>query len=275
MNEMQVIEQRELFGKDFKIYGDFENPLFLARDVAEWIDYAKREDGSYQVGQMLRTIDDTEKISTVNSLNGKESWFLTEEGLYEVLLQSRKPIAKQFKIKVKEILKDIRKHGLYATTETIENLLNNPETMIVVLTKYKEEREKREQLEKQVEEQRPKVVFADAVSTSKTSILVGELAKILKQNSIDIGQNRMFEWLRVKGYLINRKGTDYNMPTQYSMKLELFEIKETCVAHSDGHTTIKKTPKVTGKGQVYFVNKFKSQLEIDKPNNDIETGRAY
>lgn len=102
----------------------------------------------------------------------------------------------------------------------------------------------------------PKVIFADAVSTSKTSILIGELAKILKQNGIETGQRRLFEWLRINKYLISRKGTDYNMPTQKSMELGLFEIKETSIAHADGHTSISKTPKVTGKGQQYFINKF-------------------
>lgn len=112
-------------------------------------------------------------------------------------------------------------------------------------------------LESALEKQRPKVVFADAVSVSKTSILVGELAKILKQNGVDTGQNRLFSWLRDNGYLIKRKGTDYNMPTQYSMERGLFEIKETSITHSDGHITVNKTAKVTGKGQIYFINKFK------------------
>ncbi|EGQ1664726.1 phage antirepressor KilAC domain-containing protein [Staphylococcus pseudintermedius] len=112
------------------------------------------------------------------------------------------------------------------------------------------------QLETQIERDKPKIVFADAVATTKTSILVGELAKIIKQNGIDIGQRRLFEWLRQNGFLIKRKGVDYNMPTQYSMERELFEIKETTISHSDGHTSISKTPKVTGKGQQYFVNKF-------------------
>lgn len=115
-----------------------------------------------------------------------------------------------------------------------------------------------EELQNQLAIQEPKVVFANAVSTSKTCILVGELAKILKQNGVDMGQNRLFEWLRLNGFLINRNGTDYNMPTQRSMDLKLFEIKETSIAHSDGHTSINKTPKVTGKGQVYFINKFLS-----------------
>lgn len=113
------------------------------------------------------------------------------------------------------------------------------------------------QLEAKIQQDKPKVIFADAVTTSRTSILVGELAKILKQNGIDTGQNRLFEWLRNNGYLINRKGTDYNMPTQKSMELGLFEIKETSITHSDGHISISKTPKVTGKGQMYFINKFK------------------
>lgn len=117
------------------------------------------------------------------------------------------------------------------------------------------------QLEQQIEQDKPKTVFADAVSVSKTAILVGELAKLLKQNGIDIGQNRLFEWLRANGYLINRKGTDYNMPTQRSMELKLFEIKETLIVHSDGHTTTSKTPKVTGKGQIYFVNIFMKKKE--------------
>ena len=109
MNVLQVIEQREILGKQLTMYGNFEEPLFLAKEVAEWIDYAKRSDGSYQVGQMLQTIDDDEKIFTVNNVNGREMWFLTEDGLYEVLMQSRKPIAKQFKKEVKTLLKNIRK----------------------------------------------------------------------------------------------------------------------------------------------------------------------
>ena len=114
-----------------------------------------------------------------------------------------------------------------------------------------------ELLENKVKEDEPKVLFADSVATSKTSILVGDLAKIIKQNGVDIGQKRLFTWLRDNGFLIKRLGTDYNMPTQKSMELELFEIKETAVTHADGHTTINKTPKVTGKGQIYFINKFK------------------
>ncbi|MCY9510669.1 phage antirepressor KilAC domain-containing protein, partial [Paenibacillus larvae] len=164
------------------------------------------------------------------------------------------PEAKQFKRWVThEVLPSIRKTGMYATDE----LLDNPDLLILAATKLKEEREARRQLENQVKSDRPKVLFADSVTASPTSILVGELAKMLKQNGFDIGEKRLFEWMRKQGYLIKRKGTDRNIPTQRAMEMGLFEIKETAVTHSDGHVTINKTFKVTGKGQVYFINKFK------------------
>ena len=252
-NQLQIIDERELLGKQLRIYGDFQNPLFLAKDVAEWIEHSN-------VTKMLNGIDKTEKIvikiPSNNLLVGLQSnteyTFLTEEGLYEVLMQSRKPIAKEFKKKVKEILKDVRKYGMYATDE----LLDNPDLIIKMATRLKEEKAKNKELEDKMKENKPKVLFADSVETSKNTILIGELAKIIKQNGVDIGQKRLFTWLRDNGFLIKREGTDYNMPTQKSMELELFEIKETAVTHSDGHISINKTPKVTGKGQVYFINKF-------------------
>ena len=248
---LQIIDERKVLGKDFKIYGDIENPLFKANDVANWIEHSN-------VSRMLDNIDENEKIKAeIGTLtNSYSAWFLTEDGLYEVLMQSRKPIAKQFKKEVKKILKSIRMNGMYVT----EKLLNNPDFMIKTFMKLKEEKEKRVALELKVEEQKPKVVFADAVETSKTSILIGDLAKLIKQNGVDIGQKRMFIWLRDNGYLIKRQGSDYNMPTQKAMERGLFEIKETAVTHSDGHITVNKTPKVTGKGQIYFINKFKEKV---------------
>lgn len=245
--QLQIIEEREVLGKQLRIYGDFENPLFKADEVAKWIEHSN-------VSKMLESVDDNEKIKLeVGTLtNGYSAWFLTEDGLYEVLMQSRKPIAKKFKKKVKEILKDVRKYGMYATDE----LLDNPDLIIKMATRLKEEKAKNKELEDKMKENKPKVLFADSVETSKNTILIGELAKIIKQNGVDIGQKRLFTWLRDNGFLIKREGTDYNMPTQKSMELELFEIKETAVTHSDGHISINKTPKVTGKGQVYFVNKF-------------------
>ena len=253
MNELKIIDERELLGKQLRIYGDFQNPLFLAKDVAEWIEHSN-------VTKMLNGIDKTEKIvikiPSNNLLVGLQSnteyTFLTEEGLYEVLMQSRKPIAKEFKKKAKEILKDVRKYGMYATDE----LLDNPDLIIKMATRLKEEKAKNKELEDKMKEDKPKVLFADAVATSQSSILVGDLAKILKQNGIETGQKRLFSKLRDEGYLIKQNGMSYNMPTQKSMELELFELKETAVTHSDGHISINKTVKVTGKGQQYFINLF-------------------
>ncbi|OSH09837.1 oxidoreductase [Enterococcus faecalis] len=136
----------------------------------------------------------------------------------------------------------------------LEKAWNNPE--MVVQRALQIQTKKVEALQLENEQLRPKALFADAVSVSHTSILIGELAKLIKQNGVDVGAKRLFSWLREKGYLIKRKGTDWNMPTQKSMDLELFEVKETTIARSDGSVSISKTPKVTGKGQIYFVNKF-------------------
>lgn len=182
---------------------------------------------------------------------------INESGLYNVILRSDKPQAKPFRKWVtSEVLPSIRKHGAYMTESTLEQALTSPDFLIKLAEQLKDERKKRVALEQQAEIDKPKVIFADSVSVSTTSILVGELAKIIKQNGVDTGQNRLFSWMRENGFLINRKGTDYNMPTQRSMDMGLFEIKETSVTHSDGHVTVNKTPKVTGKGQVYFVNRF-------------------
>ena len=138
----------------------------------------------------------------------------------------------------------------------LEKDWNSPEKVMARALQIADKKIKR--LETQIEEDKPKVLFAGAVETSKSSILIGELAKILKQNGVSIGQNRLFEWMRKNGYLIRRNGSDYNMPTQRAMEMGLFEIKETSIVHADGHTSISKTPKVTGKGQVYFVDLFLS-----------------
>ena len=249
MQVMKIIDEREILGKQFRIFGDFENPLFLAKDVAEWIEY-----DTSSINKMLNNVDETEKVrKNVPTPGGnQEMWFLTEDGLYEVLMLSRKQIAKEFKKQIKEILKTIRKNGMYVT----ERLLDNPDLAIRAFTKLKEEREKRKALEAKIEEQKPQVLFANTVKSSYTSILVGELAKILTQGGFKTGQNRLFDLLRKNGFLISRQGTDYNMPTQKSMELGLFEIKESTVNNPDGSIRISKTPKVTGKGQEYFINRF-------------------
>lgn len=195
---------------------------------------------------LIPTLGGMQEMTTVN-----------ESGLYAVILRSDKPQAKPFRRWVtSEVLPSIRKHGAYMTDQTLEQALTSPDFLIQLATQLKEEKEQRKQLEAKVEQDKPKVLFADSVSASKSSILVGELAKILKQNGVDTGQFRLFAWLRENGYLIKREGSDYNMPTQRSAEMGLFEVKQTIITHSDGHITTNKTPKVTGKGQVYFVNKF-------------------
>lgn len=247
LNELKIVEQRELLGKEFRVYGDFENPLFLAKDVAEWIEHSNSR-------MMLQAVDENEKLCVNNpyALQGQqEQWFLTEDGLYEVLMQSRKPIAKEFKREVKQILKTIRKHGLYAK----EELLDNPDIAIAAFKALKEEREARKALEAENKQMQPLALFAKSVSASDTSILIGDLAKLLKQNGYDTGQKRLFEELRQRGFLM-KSGSSKNLPTQKSMELGLFEVKESTINNPDGSVRVTKTTKITGKGQIYFVNKF-------------------
>lgn len=181
--------------------------------------------------------------------------FIPENIFYRLAMKAKNETAEFFQAKVAdEILPAIRKTGSYsaAVPQTLPEALRLAATAI----------EEKEKAIAQLAAAQPKVLFADSVSASHTTILVGELAKLLKQNGIDIGQNRLFQWMREKGYLINRVGSDYNMPTQRSMNLELFNIKETSVTHADGHISVNKTAKVTGKGQLYFVNKFLSKGRV-------------
>lgn len=188
--------------------------------------------------------------------------FIPENIFYRLAMKAKNEAAEAFQAKIAdEVIPSIRKHGAYMTPETLEAAILNPDTMIRLCTALKDEQDKRKALENKVYEDAPKVLFANAVSTAKTSILIGEQAKILKQNGINIGQNRLFEWLRKNGYLISRKGSDYNMPTQRSMEQGLMEIKETTVTNPDGSIRVNKTPKITGKGQIYFSNRFIRDVE--------------
>lgn len=251
MNEIQIFKN-DSFGavRTVEVNG---TPYFVGKDVAEILGYSNTPKA------IKDHVDDEDKLTEriVMSGQGRDVTIINESGLYSLILSSKLPKAKEFKHWVtSEILPTIRKHGAYMTENTLEKALTSPDFLIQLATQLKEEQAQRKALEVQIEADKPKTIFADAVSVSKTSILVGELAKLLKQNGIEIGQNRLFAWLREKGYLISRKGTDYNMPTQKSMELKLFEIKENTIAHSDGHTSITKTPKITGRGQVYFINLF-------------------
>lgn len=226
-------------------------PWWVLADVCKVLEISN----SRNVSSRLET--DEKGVALVDTLGGTQQMtIINESGLYAVILRSDKPQAKPFRKWVtNEVLPSIRKHGAYMTDQTLEQALTSPDFLIQLATQLKEEKEQRKQLEVKVEQDRPKVLFAESVSASKTSILVGELAKILKQNGVNTGQTRLFAWMRENGYLIKRRGNDYNMPTQRAMEMKLFEVKETSVTHSDGHISVNKTPKVTGKGQVYFVNK--------------------
>ena len=179
--------------------------------------------------------------------------YIQENVFYKLCMKADNEVARKFQDRVcDEILPMIRKTGMYATDE----LLDNPDLIIKMATKLKEEKAKNKELEDKMKENKPKVLFAEAVSIAKNTILVREMAKLIKQNGVDMGEKRLFIWLRENGYLIKKIGTDYNMPTQRSMDLGLFEIKESPVLHSSGEIEISKTPKITGKGQQYFLNIF-------------------
>ena len=253
MHELKVINEQEVLGKEFRIYGTIEQPLFLAKDVAEWIEHS-------DVSTMLRKIDEDEKVKKICDTNNvcttskardtQEMWFLTEDGLYEVLMQSRKPIAKAFKKEVKEILKTIRKHGVYA----VEQVLNDPDMLISALTALKEERAKVKELQADCERMKPAQLFADAVSASDSSILVRDLAKIIRQNGVDMGEKRLYKWLREHNYICKSDTS----PTQRAMEMGLFEVMIRTVERGNGLPRETRTTLVTGKGQVYFINKLLS-----------------
>ena len=231
-------------------------PYFVGKDVAEILGYSNPRDA------LSKHVDSDDKgVAKCDTLGGTQKLtVINESGLYSLILGSKLPTAKKFKHWVtSEVLPTIRKHGAYMTDAKAAAIVTDKGSLADLLQQAAEQLKRKDI---QIEQMKPKALFADAVSTSDTPILVGELAKILHQNGVSMGQNRMFRWLRDNGYLIGRKGSDYNMPTQRAMELGLFKIKENAITHSDGHVTITKTPKVTGKGQVYFVNKFVGEEEL-------------
>lgn len=229
-------------------------PWFVAKDVCDILGI--RTD-------TVRVICDAEDVSEANpntigvaQNGGRQPIIVSEPGLYALVLKSRKPEAKEFKYWVThEVLPSIRRHGAYATDKVIDRIIEDPDFGITLLTQLKDERARRRDAERTIEAQRPKVLFADAVASGGRDILVGELAKILRQNGVDTGQNRLFDRLRREGYLMRRNGVP-NMPTQRSADLGLFRVVENAVTHSDGHVTATYTTKVTPKGQQYFVNRY-------------------
>ncbi|MCG1262655.1 phage antirepressor [Staphylococcus epidermidis] len=257
MNELQTFNFDELPVRTLTVN---EEPYFVGKDVAEVLGYKRTADA------IREHVESEDKgVGKIQTPGGMQNvTIINESGLYSLIFSSKLESAKRFKRWVtSEVLPAIRKNGLYATDNVIENTLNNPDYIINILTEYKKEKEHNLVLEQQVKENKPKVLFADSVAGSDNSILVGELAKLLKQNGIDVGQNRLFKWLRNNGYLIKKSGESYNLPTQKSMDLEILDIKKRVINNPDGSSKITRTPKVTGKGQQYFINKFLTEPQTN------------
>ena len=248
MNEIEIFKN-ERFG-EVRVAGTSENPLFCLADVCKIL-------GLRVDAVQSRLTDAPIRIGVTDSMGREQQMnFVNEKNLYKVIMRSDKPQAEPFQDWVcGEVLPSIRKHGAYMTNNTLEKALTSPDFLIQLATNLKEEQQKRIKAEQKIQSDAPKVLFADAVSTSRRSCLIAELAKILQQNGIKIGQNRLFEWLRKNGYLC-QKGQYYNQPSQKSMELGLFEIKQTTINKPDGSVLVSTTTKVTGKGQIYFVDKF-------------------
>lgn len=244
MNEVQLFNFENHEVRSLLINSE---PWFVGKDVAEILSYSNTRKA---LTDHVDTEDKMDGVTIRDSIGrNQKPVLINESGLYSLVLSSKLPSAKKFKRWVtSEVLPALRKTGQYQVKE-----LSGQELMAKALIEAQSVLAAKD---KQIEQMKPKVVFADAVATSHTSILVGELAKILKQNGIDMGQKRLFAWLREKGYLIKRQGTDYNMPTQKAMELGLFEIKEGSYVNGSGVNITTKTPKITGKGQQYFINKF-------------------
>lgn len=247
MNNVQVFEN-ERFGNVRVTMIDNE-PWFVASDVCRALEIAPTA---------TRRLDDDEKgMRSTQTPGGKQEMaVVNESGLYSLVLGSRKPEAKAFKRWVThDVIPAIRKHGVYMTPDALEKALLSPDYLLKVVTALKNETDKRKALEQQVERDKPKVILADAITESDDSVLVKTLATILKQNGYDIGQNRLFEQLRNEGFLVSRAGNSRNLPTQKSMDMGLFEVRES-VIYFGRDTKVVQTPYVTGKGQIYFVNKY-------------------
>lgn len=253
-NELQLFNFESQKLRTLQINGE---PFFVGKYLAEILGY---QNGSRDINRHVDEEDRT-KLMLSDGRQSKETIIINESGMYSLILSSKLPNAKKFKRWVtSEVLPAIHKTGVYMTDKKAAQIISD-KSGNALADLLQQAANQLKQKDMQIQEMKPKVLFADSVATSHTTILVGELAKILKGNGIDIGANRLFAWMRNQGYLINRKGSDWNMPTQKSMDLGLFKIKETTINHSNGSTSISKTPKVTGKGQQYFINKL-SKLEV-------------
>lgn len=251
MNNLQIFNSPE-FGQVRTIQQNGE-PWFVGKDVAEILGYKDTSDA------MKKHVDIEDKLTRrfADSGQNREMYIINESGLYSLILSSKMPKAKEFKRWVtSEVIPAIRKTGGYiAGSENMTDAEIMAKAVLVAQSTIRQRDQRIKELESDVAAVKPKVLFADAVSASDSTILIGDLAKILKQNGYNTGQKRLFQWLRENGYLIKRRGADYNSPTQSAMEMGLFAVKESTVICPDGHTKVNKTTKVTGKGQVYFINR--------------------
>lgn len=255
MEDIQIFNSEE-FG-DVRALELNGAPWFVGKDVAEALGYGA---GKSLANAVSKHVDEEDKGVTEMMTPGgvQKVIIINESGLYSLVLSSKLPSAKKFKHWVtSEVLPTIRRHGAYMTEDALEKAITEPDFLIRLATQLKEEKAKRLEAEKQIEADRPKVTFANAVNVSKDGMLLGMLAKLLHQNGVDIGQKRLFQWMRDKGYLM-KNGTDKNMPTQKSRELGLFKVKERAIDNPDGSVRLTRTTLVTGKGQEYFINKFLS-----------------
>lgn len=253
MNELEIFTFNSNEVKTTLINNE---PYFNLKDICDILEIKNISDCKGRLNKKGVVTADTLTNGGIQKSN-----FINESNLYKVIFQSRKPQAEAFTDWVtSEVLPSIRKHGAYATAETIESIISNPDNGIKLLQALKAEQDKNKALEVENTELKPKALFADAVASSKNSVLIGELAKIIKAKGYDIGQNKLFTWMRENGYLM-KTGEAYNQPTQKSMELGLMEIKKSTINNPDGSIRTTTTTKITGKGQVYFVNKFCGKKE--------------
>ena len=246
MNELQNFN---FSGQDVRIITINDEPWFVGKDVADILGYSNSRKA------LSDHVDDEDKgVTKSDTLGGNQNiTIINESGLYSLILKSKKPEAKQFKRWVtSEVLPTIRKHGAYMTNDKAQDVLNGNGLADLLIQAGEQLKEK----DVIISQLKPKALFAEAVESSKGSILVRDLAKILKQNNVEIGEKRLFSWLRDNGYLIKKLGSDYNSPTQRSMNLGVMEFTENTVVRNSGDVILRKTPKITGKGQTYFVGKF-------------------
>ncbi|GAB3065521.1 phage antirepressor [Salinicoccus sesuvii] len=258
MEQLQVLTEQTILNQNFKIYGTQEEPMFLAKDVADWIEHSR-------TSEMLKSIDDDEKLMQTILASGqnRQMWFLTEDGMYEVLMQSRKPIAKKFKKQVKEVLKDIRQHGMYATSQTVESMLSDPDTAIQLLQNYKEAKDKQAIAEMKVKELEPKADYYDLILKNKSLITITSIAK-------DYGVSS-----QAMNKTLNKLGVQYKQSNQWFLYAKhqakgYTHSEPVEVPRSDGSVSVKMNTKWTQKGRIFLYKILKDHGYLPMIEQEME-----